>query len=228
VTVATDLVGPVAALRAGGFALPVAEQPVADDGWRPAALAATDAALRADLLARTTRGTGTRSLAVAATWQLEKHAWFVAAAALGGLLVHGRMPPLDRLSVRDGEHGWVEELALPATGWERGDGAFLAGRLEAHLLPLVDALGAHRPRRALWRCAGDRLGQAALWCGEAVGDPAAACALAAGALGAPTALAAEPRFTLHDGRAARRRTGCCLSFRCPDAATCADCPVRRP
>jgi hypothetical protein len=192
-------------------------------GWHPAARAGDDAQLRAALLARAARAAGTSSPAVAATWHLEKHVWFVCVAALEGLVVHGAMPPLDALALRYGAEGWAEAAATPPDGWLPATGAELAERLEAHLSPLVEALAVHRPRRALWRSAGDRLGQAALWCGEAFGDRPATWALAADALEAPTALRACARFELREGEPYRRRTGCCLNHRRPEGATCADC-----
>jgi hypothetical protein len=224
---AADLLGPLVAARASGFGLPLQPAPVPanEPGWRAGGAAAGDAALMERLLERTAAAAGTPSRVVAATWQLEKHTWFACAVALGGVLVHGRVPPLAELLVRDGEHGWVEEIALPARGWEGAGGARLATSLEAHLAPLVRALSRHRAERALWRSAGDRLGQAAHWCGEAFGEPAAAAALATDVLESPTELRARADFGLRDGRPFRRRTGCCLSHRCPGGVTCDDCVI---
>ena len=220
----THPVDAIAAARAGGFGLPLQRLPEAGDpGWRPAGAAAADAALREELLRSSADATGTGSPMVAATWLLEKHAWHVAAVALGSVLLDGRVPPLERLLVRDGAEGWVEALALPGDGWRPGGAKELAAGFEAHLAPLVEELAAHRARRPLWRSAGDRLGQAALWCGEAFGDSARAVRLAADVLTAPTALRAPARFTVHEGVPFRRRTGCCLSYRCPGEVSCEDC-----
>lgn len=219
-------VAPLAHARAGGFGLGVRATP-APPGWHEAGAAARDARLLGSLLARTADAAGTRAGAVAATWYLEKHAWFACGAALGGLLVHGAMPPLGRAFVRHAGEGWVDAIAVPEQGWEPADPAVLAARLEAHLAPLVAALTDRRPARALWLCAGDRLGQAALWCGQAFGDRAAAWSLAAEALAAPTALKAAPGFAMRAGEPFRRRRGCCLSHRCDDGATCDDCPLSR-
>jgi hypothetical protein len=227
VSVAVDLLAPLAAARANwfGLALRAAPVPAGEEGWRPAGAAAADPALLEALLARTAAGAGTRSPAVAATWHLEKHAWHVASAALAGVLVHGALPPLEGALLRDGEQGWAEAVALAPAGWAPAGGAALARALEAHLTPVVHACARHRPRRALWRSVGDRLGQAALWCGEAFGDRAAAWALGEEALAAPTALRAPAGFALVDGAPARRRTGCCLSHRRPGGPVCADCPL---
>lgn len=180
--------------------------------------------MRTTLLARTAAGAGSRSLAVAATWHLEKHAWFAAGTALAGVVVHGVVPPLDDAALRDGEHGWAEAIALPDDRWQAADGPALAQHLEAHLAPLVTALTPYRPRRALWRSIGDRLGQAALWCAEALDDDAA-IAVATEALTAPTRLRAPAAFTTRAGRRFRPRTGCCLSHRCDGGVECDDCPL---
>jgi hypothetical protein len=222
VIAAADPVAPLAVARAGGFGLGVRALPVPsdEDGWRPAGAVAEDLGV---LLPRAIAAAGPR--AVGATWLLEKHAWFVAGAQLAALLVHGAMPPARALWVRCGASGWPEAVALPTAGWAPADGARIAAALEAHLVPLVEALAAHRARRPLWRSAGDRLGQAALWCGEAFGARGRAWALASDALAAPTALRAPAGFALRGGEPFRRRTGCCLSRRCPDGATCPDCPL---
>jgi ferric iron reductase protein FhuF len=179
------------------------------------------------LLDRTATAAGTTSRAIAATWHLEKHAWYVASASLAAILVHGTMPPLEQALLRDAEEGWPDAIAVPPSDWTPANGATLGARLEAHLEPLVDALCHHRPARALWRSVSDRLGQAALWCGEAFADHRRAWALAGEAMTAPTALAAPTGFELVDGVPFRRRTGCCLSQRCQPALICDDCRLRR-
>ena len=216
-----DLLAPIAAARANDFGLAVRPLPGDPAGWRPAA-AVPDLGPLLDAVAA---GAGTASRAVAATWLLEGHAWSVASAALAAVLVHGLAPPLDRGLVRDLPGGTVEALALPAEGWDPCDGGQLAARLEAHHAPLVEALGAFRPRRALWRSVGDRVGQAAIWCAEAFGDRDAALALASDVLSAPTALRAPAVFAVVDGAARRRRAGCCLSFRVPGGDVCPDCRI---
>ena len=226
-SVTVDRVALLAAGRMGDFGLPVrrVDAVAGLEGWRPAGATAADPSLRQELLARAIVGAGTASAGVAVTWQLEKHAWFLAAGAIGGLLSCDAMAPLDEAWLYDGEHGWVEAVALPADGWVPADGAQLAARLEAHLTPLVEALSAFRARRALWRSVGDRLAQAALWCGEAFDERGPAWVLCGDALAAPSALRAPAGLELRDGRPFRRRTGCCLSHRCAGGATCEDCPL---
>jgi hypothetical protein len=222
-----DLITPLVAARRGGWGMPLHTLPVSGPGWYPGLRAAEDAELRTLLLARSSRAAGLASPAVAVTWHLEKHAWFMGAVAVAGLVVHGAMPPLERAAVRYGDAGWVEAVALPPDGWLAASGEELAARLEAHFRPLVEALAVHRPRRALWRSVGDRLGQAAQWCGEAFGDRDAAWGLAAEVLEAPGALRAHAGFELRDGEPYRRRAGCCLSHRTPPAITCVDCRLVR-
>lgn len=232
---------PIAAARAGGFGLGV--EPVAATGpdWRRAPMPGD----LEEQLDRIGAATATSSRAIAATWQLEKHAWLAGGAALAGLLVHGALPPLDDALVLDAEEGWPAAMALPDAGWQHvpsetpgvsepghGPGTADAGRalaelLEAHHAPLVDALGAFRPRRALWRSVGDRLGQAARWCGEAFDASDEAVALVEAALAAPTALHAPAVFTIVEGRPQRRRAGCCLSHRIPGGVLCEDCRITR-
>lgn len=227
-TVAVDLIAPLVAARANGHGLAIRPAPLPADatGWLSAGTFARDRELLAEALERTARAAGTASRAVAATWLLEKHAWHVASAALAAVLVHGAVPPLDGALVQLGEHGWADAIALPPDDWEPAGGRVLAARLAAHHGPLVEALAPYRSRRALWRSVGDRLGQAALWCGEAFDDHRRAWAIAAEALTAVTALAAPAGFELLDGAPFRRRTGCCLSHRCPDGRVCDDCPLR--
>lgn len=227
-----DLLSPVAAAEVAGFGLPLRPlpRPADEPGWRTAQTLADDPALLQDLLGRGAAALGSPSGAglVAATTLIEAHAWYVAATALGGVLLHGRIPPLEPLLLRDGPEGWVNELALPAHGWERGGGAELAVQLETHLAPVVAALAPHRRPKPLWRSVGDRLGQAAIWCGTAFEADAQVLEIATDALSAPTALRAPARFTVQDGVPFRRRTGCCLTYRTAEAVHCDDCSLIRP
>jgi hypothetical protein len=222
-------VAPIAAARASGYGVPVvaAPSPAAEPGWRPILAAAHDEALLEELLRRTAETNGTSLRPLGVTWHLEGHAWYVAAVAVGGLLAHGLMPPLDACELRDGSYGGPECIAVPTEGWEPADGPELAARFAAHLEPLIEALSRGRPRRALWRCAGDRLAQAGLWCGEAFGARERAWALLEAALAAPTPLQAPAGLELVDGAPFRLRSGCCLSYRAPDGVYCPDCRLER-
>jgi hypothetical protein len=228
-SVTVDLIRPLADAEANGFRLPVraAPPPAHEPGWRPADAPAGNPTLLQALLDRTAAAiAGPR--VVAATWHLEMHAWHAASTSLAAILLHGSMPPLEQALLHDAEEGWADAIALPASSWAPADGSALAIGLQAHLAPTVEALAGHRPSRALWRCAGDRLAQAALWCGEAFGDRRRAWALASEALAAPTPLAAPAAFELVDGVPFRRRTGCCLSHRCAGGLACDDCGLRSP
>jgi hypothetical protein len=202
----------VAALRANGFGLAVVTGPVEGPGWRDA----HDVAALHDLVDRTEAVLSPAPRAVAAAWHLEKHAWHAASLVVAALLLGRALPPLERAQVRDGTHGWTEAIAVPPHGWAgRATAVDAAEQLEAHLAPVVAALSA------------DRVGQAAVWCGEALGARAAAWAAGAGILAAHTRLRAHAGFHLRDGEPFRRRGGCCLSYRCADGELCPDCPLRR-
>ena len=100
-----------------------------------------------------------------------------------------------------------------------------------HLAPLVDALVARRlrPRRALWRAAGDRVVQAFLWCAEAFAAPARARRLATLLLEPPSPLHVPVQAaTGEDGAPLHLRASCCLYHRVPDATPCPGCPLLRP
>jgi ferric iron reductase protein FhuF len=100
-----------------------------------------------------------------------------------------------------------------------------------HLAPLVDALVARRlrPRRALWRAAGDRVGQAFLWCAEGFRAPARAARLATLLLEPPSPLHVPLRTaTGEDGAPYHLRASCCLWHRAPGGGLCPGCPLRRP
>jgi hypothetical protein len=215
----------IAAARANGFGLALVPGPATGPGWRDAHAWVHDPALRDDLvaLAQATAGTD-RPVGVA--WFFEKHAWHVASLVVAALLSERALPPLHRAQLLFGEYGWADAVAVPGDGWEPcATPADAAAALEAHLFPVVEGLRGLRAPRALWREAGDRLGQAVLWCGEAFGAREEAWALGTAMLEAPTRLRAPARFQLRDGEPFRPRTGCCLAHRAPGYPTCPDCPL---
>jgi hypothetical protein len=113
--------------------------------------------------------------------------------------------------------------------WEGGPGraSVLRAPLEAHLAPLVPAIAAARlrPARALWRSAGDRVVQSALWAGAAAGRDADAVALARDVLDAPTPLCVPVRVaTGESGVPMQQRASCCLAHRTPSKLVCENCP----
>ena len=101
--------------------------------------------------------------------------------------------------------------------------------LLAHLEPLIDALVARRlrPRRALWRAAGDRVGQAFLWCAEAYHAPARARRLAELVLEDSPMHVPLRSAVGQDGAPYHLRASCCLNHRVDAAALCPGCPLRR-
>jgi hypothetical protein len=210
----------IAAARADGYGLGLepGAPPAGARGWR----GVQDVEGLPDRVARATAVAG--SAAVAATWILEKHAWLVAGLALAGMLRHRAIPDLGALLLHDADEGWPDALAvLDGACWlPAADGRDLAEHLEVHFAPVIGALSRHRAEKPLWRSAGDRIGQAATWCGAAFGDPGGARALAVAALDARTALHAPSRF--EDGM--RVRSGCCLAHRVAGMPRCDDCANR--
>ncbi len=96
--------------------------------------------------------------------------------------------------------------------------------------PLVEAIAARRLRapRALWRAAGDRVGQAFLWCAEAFADGDLAARLATRMIAPPSPLHVPLRSARgEDGTPFHLRASCCLYHRVPGAVLCPGCPLRR-
>ncbi|WP_205695791.1 hypothetical protein [Conexibacter sp. SYSU D00693] len=223
-----DPVAPLTVARHNDFALPLRALPHTDEaaGWRPGDACARDAALREELLGRAAQVAAGAPVAMSVTGLVESHTWYVTAAAMSALLVHGALPPLDRLEVHDSAFGYVDGVALPCDGWTcPADPAALAQALHLHLEPLVEALSEHRARRPLWRSVGDRIGQAANWCAGAYGHDRA-WALGGAVLDADTPFRGPAGFEVVDGAPFRRRTGCCLTHRCAGAELCPDCPTQ--
>ena len=213
----------IAAARANGFGLAVVEGPRSGAGWHHAHAIAHDPELRDALLDQAQGATDSDLHAVAVAWVLEKHAWHVASLVVAALLIDGSIPPLNRAQLMHGESGWADAIAVPAGPWRHGDAVDAARALDAHLAPVIAALAHRRAARALWREAGDRVGQAVLWCGEAFDARDRAWSIGAQILAAPTRLRAPARFEVRDGVPFRLRTGCCLAHRAPGGVTCADC-----
>jgi hypothetical protein len=213
----------IVAARANGFGLAVVAGPQPGPGWRDADALARDPRLRDEVLDRAHAASGSALAAVGVAWVLEKHAWHAASLVVAALLVDGTLPPLHRAQLLYGATGWADAIAVPPGDWAHADPVEAAAALDAHLGPVIAALHGRRAPRALWREAGDRVGQAALWCGEAFGAREEAWSIGAQILAAPTRLRAPARFELRDGAPFRLRTGCCLAHRTPGGAACADC-----
>jgi hypothetical protein len=222
-----------------GYTLELVDTSLADPatGWVDLAAFGERPELVEQLMLRAGVAAGTPLAAVPATWIVEKAAWFAAAAAFTHLLQRGACAPVEEMRFLHGDAGWAERVAVPPFDGRgvgaRGVGARDVGaaafaiRFEAAFAPVVEALGAHRARRALWFSVGDRIAQAAMWTGAALDRTPEAIELATAVLASPTMLHAPARFAWGaDGTPSRRRVGCCLSYRCDDGARCADCPVQ--
>jgi hypothetical protein len=156
----------------------------------------------------------------------------VASAACACALSSGRLPSLRPADVLvESADGIPSALAFRDVplAWPGGPGMapVLGEQLEAHLAPLVEAIAARRlrPARALWRSAGDRVVQSALWAGDAAGRPEAALALARAVLEAPGPLRVPVRPAAGpSGVPMQQRVSCCLAHRTPSGLICENCP----
>ena len=227
----------IADARAGGYGLFVARREEPGEGWLLAEALARDDGPLDELVAGMARSAGTDLHTVGGEWLLELLAWHGAALTAAAMMSGRWVPDLRPPNVLVGFDGG-SVLGIALRGGEargRGDERALARAahraLAAHLEPVIDALVARRlrPRRALWRAAGDRVGQAFLWCAEAFDAPARARRLAE--------LVLEPGSPLHvpyvsavgaDGVPYHLRASCCLYHRVPDATPCPGCPLLRP
>lgn len=221
-------------------------------GWRPAGEIVRAGPALDDLLAKATATTGGGRADIGGTLLAEGYAFALALRAVGTLLFGTRIPAMAPDEIRlefAGGDATISGMAfaggaygVAGDGRERAaslvtlrDEDALLGRLldemEAHLAPLIDAIAAAtgRPRRALWRSAGDRLGGAFLWLGEVVGmrerawDLGTRCMQGDG----PLAVGAGFRVLEHAGIAepTRNRRGCCLIYRVAGNDTCFTCPL---
>jgi Ferric iron reductase FhuF-like transporter len=173
---------------------------------------------------------------VGAQWWFERCAFLVAATAFACVLTSRRIPSLSPANVLiAGADGIPAALGLrnvPLACGETAADDHLATvartEIERHLEPLAHAITALRlrPAKALWRSAGDRTVQAALWIGTATRRHDDAVALAeavltpAGRVHVPlrlTAAAADPACD-------HLRSSCCLAHRAAGNVICDGCP----
>jgi hypothetical protein len=218
----------IVAARANGFGLAIVPGPQDGPGWHDVHAVAGDAALCDERVGLAHAASGSDLEAVGVAWIVENHAWHVASLVVAAQVVDSTLPPLDRLQLLHNASGIHDAVAVPRDGWRHADPVEAAAALDAHLGPLVEAFRGRRAARALWREAGDRVGQAVQWCGEAFGAREHAWSIGAQILAAPTRLRAPARFELRDGAPFRLRSGCCLAHRMPGQAPCADCPLAQP
>jgi FhuF 2Fe-2S C-terminal domain len=226
----------IAEARAGGYGLYVARRDEPGDGWHAGPELLSEDGPLEELVADVARSAGTDLPRVGAEWLLELVAWhgavLTAAAMMSGRWVPDLTPGNVFVGVKDGsvmgvalrggeprEHAGDEELA-------RAGHAALLELFE----PLIDALVARRlrPRRALWRAAGDRIGQAFMWCADAYGDPERARWLAERMIAPPSPLHVPLEIgSGEDGQPVLLRASCCLWHRAPESSLCPGCPLRR-
>ena len=215
------------ALRGGGFGLTVGQRDGPGDGWLGAD------ALEGELdrlLSGIADLAGIDHPPLGAEWLLEHCAWQGASLAVAAAL-DGWVPDLAPDNVllwfRDGGIWGIALRELRVTG----SGAQAAhDQLEALLEPVVAAITARRLRaeRPLWRAAGDRVGQAVVWAGDAYGDVDRARRLGEAMLASPSRMHVPLRAAhTGDGVPFHVRSSCCLYHRVPGAQVCAGCPLRR-
>lgn len=175
---------------------------------------------------------------VGAQWWFERCAFLVAAAAFACILTSRRVPSLDPGSVLIlGTGGIPSALAFRdvplAHADSSSDDARLAAvardEIESHLEPLAVALTMQglRSAKALWRSAGDRMVQAALWIGTATERHDDAVALARGVLTPGSRMHVVIRLTASAGAAGceHLRSSCCLAHRAVGGVICSTCPL---
>ena len=225
----------VAAARAGGFGLFVARRAEPGEGWLAAGELARDDGPLDALVDGMGRSAGTDLRQVGTEWLLELLAWHGAALSAAAMLSGRWVPDLRPRNVLVGvENGAILGLALRAGavrehGGDRALAQAAHDALVAHVEPLIDALVARRlrPRRALWRAAGDRVGQAFLWCATAFDAHARARRLAELVLdGSPLHVPLQSAVG-EDGAPYHLRASCCLNHRVDAAQLCPGCPLRR-
>ncbi len=211
------------------------EPPPRGSGWIDAAAASAPERVEG-MLARVARSAGGGPAAAHGTWLVESQAWAVASAAVLGLLASGSAPALAtlRFHLRVSDDGLVAGIVFGSDRLEHDDPDVMTDRvgagLQAHLAPLVGALvdrGVRRPA-PLWRAAGDRVAQGALWAGAAAGRWDEGVRTAERLVAAPAPFAVPLRAAVAPGTPLRRRAGCCLAHRVPGHDRCDDCPVAQP
>jgi len=235
----------IAAAKGGGYGLMVERRDEPGDGW----LDARDVVREPldGLVADSTRSAGTALAKVGAQWLLELYAWqgasLIAAAMVGDARVPDLAPRNVLVAIEDGrplgialrgrtaltgllddpEPGAVEivpdEPALARAGH---------AALAVHVRPLIEALVAKRLRgpRALWRAAGDRVGQGFLWAAQAFDAPERSARLAALMIAPPSPMHVPIRTeTGDDGVPYHVRASCCLYHRTDTPGLCPGCPL---
>lgn len=196
-------------------------------------LAADPAALErlADAYGRRWQIVGDR--ASQATIIVLDYTWYATAPLVGLALGAGVVP-----SLRDAEV-WLDPetregcLALAEAEPVTADGEALRTEIEAHLAPLVDAIGERRwiSRRTAWLGAGDRIVGAVEYVLRGLGTPERAPAVADRIVHRAGSALDSPRHRFIQVEAADGfvpvgiRASCCRFYRVPGVEKCITCPL---
>jgi hypothetical protein len=236
----------IAAADANGYGLAIGRRDQPGDGWLDARELVREPL--DELIRDSTRGAGTPLARVGAEWLLELYAWQGASLVAAAMVSDARVPDLSPANVlvavdagrpvgialRGGtliglpEDPRAHELDLvddePALARAGHDA------LASHVEPLIDALAVKRLRapRALWRAAGDRVGQAFLWCTQAFDAPERSARLARLMIAPPSPMHVPLRTAVGDDDVPYHvRSSCCLGHRTDDPVLCPGCPLWR-
>jgi Ferric iron reductase FhuF-like transporter/FhuF 2Fe-2S C-terminal domain len=229
-----EIVERASALEAGGFSIPIRRADAVGGDFVRADVLHAPGPLLGRRIAESAAGGDTDLAHVGAQWWLERCAWLITSAAFACALSSGRLPSLRPADVliasASGVPAGVAFRDVPLA-WDRdgepGLAAVLREQVEAHLAPLVSSIAGLRlrPVRALWRAAGDRVVQSALWAGAATGRPERAAALARAVLVPGSPLAVPVRIAPgSSGEPVQQRASCCLAHRTPAKIVCENCP----
>jgi hypothetical protein len=230
-----DTIRRASGLEVAGWPLVIARRDAPGDGFERADELHRPGPLLDDCIDASAALGGTGHRHVGAQWWFERCAFLVAGVALACVLTARRVPslrPQDTLVVTTG--GIPSALGLreaPLACAEAGDARLAAAaraQIEGHLEPLAAAITAQRlrPAKALWRSAGDRTVQAALWVGTATGRREDAVALAHAVLTPDCPAYVPVRLTrdAEDPDCDHLRSSCCLAHRADGGEICAACP----
>ncbi|MGE4426637.1 MAG: hypothetical protein AB7G37_09325 [Solirubrobacteraceae bacterium] len=180
---------------------------------------------------------GTEHRHVGAQWWFERCAFLVTGAAIAFALTSRRMPSLRACDTFIVESDGIPAalgiadapLVLDRPGVTDAELASVAReQIEGHLMPLAEAISTARLRSPvpLWRSAGDRTVQAALWVGSATDRREETVALARGILAPGTRMHVPVRLSapLEDPTCEHLRRSCCLAHRSGTGTICTGCP----
>ncbi len=228
-----DTVRRASGLEVGGWPLVIERRDTRGDGFERADALHRPGPLLEHRIAASAALGDTEHRHVGAQWWFERCAFLAATIAFACALTSRRLPSLDPADVfiagADGLAAGLglRDVPLACDGADRL-AAVARTEIEGHLEPLADAIGALRlrPAKALWRSAGDRAVQAALWIGTATGAHDHALAFVEAVLIPGSRLHVPIRLTAPaaDPACVHQRSSCCLAHRTPANLICDGCP----